>query len=259
MAKSGGIRLAGNQPALAENRVARDAGTVPATTITLQSCDLALPDKLPVRGDVAAGNAHARAQERSWGGARNRADRVSEHLTRRQVEGMLQAAARLEKQSKKFNRHWTVHYERAGIADRDGAAFVRGILKRAGEMVRRAGGSMAAIWVRENGNGKGAHVHILLHVPNGFTLRNRTRRWIEAAGGTYRRNVSRVTIIGGTLASARADSQRHRANVQAILGYLCKAANPATGKALGLPRYGEGGRVIGKRCGWTQNIGRGSA
>ena len=234
-----------------------EAGTRLATRVT----------SLPRASDRAAGRKRAGAVKRRrglreavngpWGGTRNRASRTSDHLNRRQVDNMLTLAARFEKQSKTFNRHWTVHYERAGVPDSEGAEFVRAILKRLGEAVRRAGGELYAIWARENPPGGGAHVHILMCLPDGFSLRNRTRRWIEAAGGTYRKGVSRVSIIGGTLASARADGDRHRANVANVLSYLCKNADPATGRALGLSRYGERGRIIGKRCGWTQNLRRG--
>ncbi|MGD9664713.1 MAG: hypothetical protein AB7U34_05865 [Novosphingobium sp.] len=168
----------------------------------------------------------------------------------------METAAFAQKTGQTFTRHWTVHYERAGILDSDGAAFIGKLLKRAGEHVRRDGGTMAAIWARENGEDKGAHVHILLHLSSTTTLQNLTRRWIKAAGGTYRKGVSEVRSIGGTLASAKANTERHNANVANVLAYLMKGASDHTGRELGLNRYDAGGPIIGKRCGWTQNIGQ---
>ena len=46
-----------------------------------------------------------------------------------------------------------------------------------------------------------------------------------------------------------------RTNADAVLAYVVKAASKETGHALALPRHGEGGPIIGKRAGWTQNIG----
>lgn len=66
---------------------------------------------------------------------------------------------------------------------------------------------------------------------------------------------AKVRIIGGTLASAASDGVRHGNNVGKVLAYLLKGASVEAGAALGLLRYGEGGRIIGKRCGRTQNIG----
>ncbi|MBY4636821.1 hypothetical protein K5P26_06665 [Sphingopyxis sp. XHP0097] len=155
-----------------------------------------------------------------------------------------------------FNRHWIVHYERAQVTETAAAKFVGHLLRLASAFVRREGGQLAALWARENGEGKGGHVHILLHVPAGITLRNRTRRWIIAAGGIYRVRVSRIKVIGGTLTNANLASRRYRQNVWILVGYLLKGATTDTGAAICLNRHGEGGRIVGKRAGWTQNIGR---
>ncbi len=160
-----------------------------------------------------------------------------------------------------FNRYWTVHYERAGIDESDGAKFVGHLLRLVKAQARRDGGDMAAIWARENGEGKGGHVHIMMHLPAGTYLRNRTQRWIKAAGGTIRARVSRVQSIGGRLESANYGSdqygrEHYRANADAVLAYLLKYVEADAGRALGLARFGEAGRIVGKRAGFTQNLGQ---
>jgi hypothetical protein len=45
-------------------------------------------------------------------------------------------------------------------------------------------------------------------------------------------------------------------NASNVVRYLLNAAEGDVGRELGLTRAGQGGRIIGKRCGWTQNIGR---
>ena len=168
---------------------------------------------------------------------------------------MIEAADFAERIGLAFTRHWTVHYEMAGIAKHDGAAFVGRLLALVGKHVRRAGGKLAALWARENGDGKGGHVHILMHLPSGMTLQNLTRRWIKAAGGNPVRRVSKVRTIGGMLTNVDIGGARYRTNADAVLAYLVKAASTETGTALALSRHGEGGPIIGKRAGWTQNIG----
>jgi hypothetical protein len=168
---------------------------------------------------------------------------------------MIEAANFAERIGLAFNRHWTVHYEMAGIAEHDGAAFVGRLLSLVRKHVRRAGGELAALWARENGDGKGGHVHILLHLPSSMTLHNRTRRWIKAAGGNPVRRVSRVRTIGGSARNAHPGSENYRGNADAVLAYLVKGASDDAGKTLNLPRSSEGGPIIGKRCGMTQNIG----
>ncbi len=222
-------------------RARAETGTAFATIAYAPSCILDPADGRP-RG--------------TWGGARNRADRPSLHLSRAKVLDMIEAANFAERIGLAFNRHWTVHYEMAGIAGHEGAAFIGRLLALVRKHVSRAGGKLAALWARENGDGKGGHVHILLHLPSGMTLRNRTRRWIKAAGGQPVRRVSRVRTIGGTLTKAKVGGAGYRANADAALAYLLKAASDETGHAFGLPRFGEGGPVIGKRAGWTENIGQ---
>lgn len=233
----------------AEYRQSRRSGTALAIIDHLESCGLA-------SGQNVTGLPTTAPATSTWGGARNRADRVNHHLTRRQCESLIAAAEFCQSLKRPFNRHWTVHYEAAGIPDSEGAAFVGRLLSRVRREVRRYRGNLGSLWVRENGSGKGAHVHILMHLPAGFSLRNKTRRWIEAAGGRYGKGVSKVRIIGGSLASASRGSERHWENVRKVLAYLLKGASVQAGVALGLARYGEGGKVIGKRCGRTQNIGK---
>ena len=169
---------------------------------------------------------------------------------------MIEVANFAEQIGLPFNRHWTVHYQMARVAESDGAAFVGRLLTLLRKHVHRAGGRLAALWARESGEGKGAHVHILLHLPSGMSLRNRTLRWIRAAGGVPSRRVSKVRRIGGSIRNAQPGSEHYRANADKVLAYLVKGASVETGRALALPRYGETGPVIGKRAGWTVNIGK---
>jgi hypothetical protein len=45
-------------------------------------------------------------------------------------------------------------------------------------------------------------------------------------------------------------------NADAVLRYLLKYRDMETDEALGLARFGEAGLVVGKRVGFTQNIGK---
>ncbi len=192
------------------------------------------------------------------GGARNRADRVSSCLTLRQCEGLIAAAAFAERIGLPFNRHWTVHYQTAGIAETDAAKFIGRLIKLTAGYAQRHSGRFAAIWVREGGETKGGHVHILMHLPARLSLKGRTRRWIRFAGGECRRGASYVRAVAGQLIVAETGGEHYAVNVAAVRDYLLKGAHPDARRALGLERKQTGGPIIGKRCGWTQNIGRGA-
>ena len=62
--------------------------------------------------------------------------------------------------------------------------------------------------------------------------------------------------IAGRLDRAEHDPDLYWSNAEAVLAYMLKAADPLVAKAMALPRSGNGGEVVGKRAGWTQNIGQ---
>lgn len=191
----------------------------------------------------------------SWGGARNRADRTSTALSQHQAEGLLKAMAFADLIGLPLNRHWTVDYERAGIPDSQGAAFIGRLLAHAARNARARGHGFAAVWVREVGKRNGAHAHIALHLPADVRLGNQPRKWVVAAGGRFLTGINRVRSIGGSLRCASSNPKRYQANLEALGNYLVKGSGPAVQDELGLERLKPGGAIIGKRCGWTQNIG----
>ncbi len=196
----------------------------------------------------------AHAHARGWGGARNRADRTSFYLSESQARMLLAAHEMALRLGLEPNVHWTVHYECAGIPDEEGTAFVGRILADARNYARRRGLPFAAYWVRENGQGKGAHIHIAMHWPRGLSLRGLTSRWIKNAGGTCMKGTSVVRRIGGL-----AHYQRGKwfdANAHELTLYMLKGVADALGEELGLrpSRRGKGGNIVGKRAGRTQNL-----
>jgi hypothetical protein len=224
----------------AGNGVTVQAGTRLANIDTLQGCGLISP---------ASG----------WGGARNRADRESSCLTLAQCEGLIAAACHAERLGLRFNRHWTIHYQQAGIAEADAARFIGKLRKLAQEYSRRNRGGFAAIWARESGEGKGGHVHILMHLPARLSLKGRTRRWVRLAGGKYQSGVSYIRAVAGRLSAAESGAEQYAVNAEIVRHYLMKGAAGEVREALGLGRFpGEQGEIIGKRCGTTQNIGPGA-
>lgn len=230
----------------AESRLSTETGTALATIAYTPCCVVALPF-CPAKA--------------TWGGARNRADRSSDALADHKVDDLLNAARFALATGRTFQRHWIVHYGRAGIAEHEAAGFLRKLFDQVGRQARRAGGELTALWVRELASDYGEHVHILLHLPTGLSLRNQTRRWIETAGGTYQPGVSMTKSIGGRLdkqpeKNGTNRGEHHRANAANVVRYLLKSASAEKGGQLGLTRHGRGGHIIGKRCGWTQNIGQ---
>ena len=208
----------------------------------------------------------------SWGGARNRADRETRCLSKLQAKNIARAAGHALQMGWPLNRHVTWHLEKSGVAPRGGANAIGRFLKLHRQFLASRGEPFACVWVREDDDGdgmKGAHVHILMHVPS-FTapaVTGRQRRWLRmVTGQPYRTGSLHTSRIGGTVRAAESSPDLYRVNLAAVLAYVLKGAEPGASAALAasdnpfvaslaLSRQGEGGHVIGKRCGWSENVG----
>ena len=232
-----------------ERAEAGDAGTVHAT-IGL------VPKVQPERG--------------RWGGVRNRHDRVTDAITLQRARGLVAAVQHAERIGMPMTRLITVHWGALGLSDAKAATATGRLLKLIRDALAAKGQPFAHAWVRENDDGdasKGSHVHILAHVPlaAGRGFLRRLRAWARlAAGGRYNRRSGRIEgpayvagavdtrRIGGKLAVAPGV---HHVNLAEALGYVLKGANKQTADIMRLERLEPGGRVTGKRCGWSENVG----
>lgn len=124
--------------------------------------------------------------------------------------------------------------------------------------IHRHGSRTAYVWTHENGDGKGGHCHILAHVPPDLVpmLTGLQMGWLRTiTGQPYRKRVIHSDPIGGRLGLETSNPELHLVNVLAALAYCLKGATPDAAAKYGLGRCNEGGRIIGKRCGTSQNIG----
>lgn len=197
----------------------------------------------------------------SWGGARNRADRASDCLTVKQVRNIIDAIQASGSIGLPLNRHLTLHWGCYGIDDSDAGRATGDFLKLAGQFLRSKRQPFAFVYVRENDEGdgsKGPHTHCLLHVPPAIAPRFvlMQKRWLRiVTGKAYRRNAMRTARIGRSVTAATAAPEFYAVNLAVVAQYVLKASEPAAVSALGLPRAPVYGRVIGKRAGWSENIG----
>lgn len=193
------------------------------------------------------------------GGRRQRPVRRSDGLTAAEIDTIRSAISKANESGLAFNRMVTIHWERAGV--RPGHACAKAtsaFLKVAADLIRRRGGVLAYVWIRENDRGdgsKGDHVHILCHVPDGVSLGRWQRGWIKRISGrTYRADTILTRTIGGSLKAATFNPDHYLANQEAVAEYVLKGATADAATAHSLGRWGEGGRVIGKRIGISKNL-----
>lgn len=201
-----------------------------------------------------------RAATASWGGARNRRDRVSAFLTLRQAQNVIDAAYYAVRIGLPLNRHVTVHLEKSGVAAGDGAKAVGAYLKLHRQFLRSRGFPFAYVWVREDDDGdgsKGAHAHILMHVPPDAApaVTRQQRRWlVRIAGRPCQRGALHTSRIGGRVRTATTSPHIYWPNLDQVLAYVLKGVTANAALVLGLRRHSEGGRIAGKRCSCSENL-----
>jgi hypothetical protein len=197
-----------------------------------------------------------------WGGARNRADRVSHALTVAQIGNLKAAERHAEKIGLPFTRMISIHWQAAGVPLAGMAKATGRFTDLMAKALARHGSGTAWLWVHENvpGNGhdKGGHCHLLAHVPADLVSRLTAlqRGWLRRiTGQPYQARVIHSKPIGGRLGLEAGNPDLHAVNLKAALAYVLKGANPEAASQFGLERLEPGGRIIGKRCGTSQNIG----
>lgn len=192
------------------------------------------------------------------GGARNRADRESHALTAAQIGNLKAAERHAGKIGLPFTRMISIHWQAAGVP-------LAGMAKATGRFtdlmtkaLARHGSGTAWLWAHENCGPKGGHCHLLAHVPADLVSRMTAlqRGWLRRITlQPYRARVIHSKPIGGRLGLEAGNPELHAINLQVALAYVLKGASPQAASRFHLERLDSGGRIIGKRCGTSQNIG----
>lgn len=230
-----------------------------------QACSI-IPENLP---NPKAGASFALSKEHlggavllhpssQRGGARNRADRESEDLTAAQVSNLIAAAAHAHAIGLPFTRMITIHWQSAGVPLAKMVWATGRFVDLLSKAIIRFGSRTAWLWVHECGPRKDGHCHLFAYVPAGFVKRLRKLQmgWLRSiTGRPYKIRVIRSEPIGGMLGLELGNPELHNANLWAAIGYVLKGANPEATARFRLALIEPGGRVIGKRCGTSQNIG----
>jgi len=198
------------------------------------------------------------------GGAHNRKNRTSLHLTESQCGMLIRASMAAWEAGRPLNRFITGAWEVGGIDKRDSVKATGDFITLAREWLRERGQPMPWVWVQEYGRNNGAHCHILLHIPPDLDplFRSKPRQWArKLLGGVYVPSV----IDTRPLRFARSCALMPDAYEAELLGrlhYMLKCAPTALEGPLDMignspARWGQSGLVYGKRAaawqGWQRS------
>ena len=192
------------------------------------------------------------------GGARNRADRESHALTAAQIGNLKAAERHAGAIGLPFTRMISIHWQAAGVPLAGMAKATGRFTDLMAKALARHGSRTAWLWVHENCGPKGGHCHLLAHVPAKHVKRltGLQRGWLRRITlHSYRARVIYSRPIGKRLGAETTDPADYAINLAVVLAYLLKGASPEAASQFALVRLEPSGRVIGKRCGTSQNIG----
>ena len=192
------------------------------------------------------------------GGARNHADRESHALTAAQIGNLKAAERHANAIGLAFTRMISIHWQAAGVPLAGMAKATGRFTDLMAKALARHGSGTAWLWTHENCGPKGGHCHLLAHVPADLVpvVTGLQRGWLRRiTGQPYRTRVIHSKPIGGRLGLEAGNPDLHAINLEAALAYVLKGASPEAASQFALERLEAGGRVIGKRCGTSQNIG----
>lgn len=184
--------------------------------------------------------------------------RESHSLTLRDVGNLTIAAQFANRIGLPLNRHSIAHFGLLGLDDPEGFRALQHLLSLMRNWCWRKGESFAYIWVRENVE-RGPHAHILSHIPARVesTYARLQWRWMKkVCDGRYSRGAFFSRPIAGWRAFQRGETAVFERNQKTAINYVLKGADKEAQNLHGITAPKDGGRIIGKRCGTSQNIGR---
>ena len=151
----------------------------------------------------------------------------------------------------------TIHWQAAGVALADMVKATGRFLDLLTKALARHDSKTAWLWTLENGDRKGGHCHLLVHVPAALVslLTRLQKGWLRRiTGKAYRSRVFHSKPIGGRRGLETGNPELHAVNLADAFGYVLKGADAKAAEKFALTRLEPGGRIIGKRCGISQNI-----
>jgi hypothetical protein len=125
-------------------------------------------------------------------------------------------------------------------------------LKQAGEFLAYRGVERVHLWTLERPLFGPLNLHILLHCPPSLAneFSSMEKGWAKRAGLPLKKGALHRKQIPEPI-----DSGAFLSSLESLGGYLLKGGDPQACNALGIHAVGQG-TIYGKRCGWSQSIGK---
>ena len=165
------------------------------------------------------------------------------------VAGMLDAASHAKRIGKPLNLFISIKpHAMDAMPGEERPRYWKSLISAIGQPLRNVGLSLTHLWSREScrhwNDGRGEHLHLLIHVPN-----RSLRRKIEAYLRHRFKGIGELDIRTASMAAKRTSNGRYHN----VVLYVLKNMSPNTAHGTNLS-YTPGGPILGKRCGCSRDI-----
>jgi len=198
----------------------------------------------------------------------NYGNKISYHLTLNQAHAIIAAADHAFCIGRPLNQFVTIHFNKAGITATH--AFVTAFFKLTGDWLRASTKEPPYyVWVLENEQNKGLHLHLLVHVPFGRKgqFKKLANRWLDRLGTNRQADALDIRPVRHSCRMQSAKSVStiwaylghwggwyQRDGLKGALGYMLKGLSAVNCVAIGIGHQPQG-IVTGKRCGFSEALG----
>ncbi len=169
------------------------------------------------------------------------------HLKRGQVLKIFNAGEKAYYNYTPLNRFFTIHYNDYIEDIKRPQKLIYKILENTRKWLTQRKIKTAYVWVLENGEYKGIHTHIMLHIPEGYQIeyKKALKRWLPFEWSRQRVDVKRTQYpLYGDL--------HPLSSMYGRLRYICKGVNPEQAiKNIDCKYQGE---IFGKRFGISKSL-----
>lgn len=168
------------------------------------------------------------------------------YMTAEQVNDLFTLTQEAHTGKRPFNRFITIHLKDIKhLKTKTPQNLLSELMEKTRKWLQRNGFGHAHIWVLENGDVKGIHAHILVHIPRRHIheYKRLLKKWLPLDFTDNTLNIKTVKYpqwgqLGG------------RSCVYGALRYICKGIDPKTPTQDIRPKYQ--GEIIGRRCGHSK-------
>ncbi len=169
----------------------------------------------------------------------------SHYMSQKQVAGLFEHVRQCHMTGRPLNRFMTIQMK--DLQQKSPQKTINDLMEKTRKWLKSKGHDPAYLWVLENGETKGIHAHLIIHIPKHciHDYKRLIKKWLPL-------EITKTTLDFKTIKYPHYGHVGTRSCVYGVLKYMCKGINPSTPTHDIKPIYQ--GEIVGRRCGHSMTI-----